>query len=89
MPSLLTGRQLHKVIPIMRLLLTAVPKLLQIMKNGLPLMIATSLLAILFLQIILPTSLIDAFQLVLFGLEEHFLFGLGLLLFLLLFYVRG
>jgi hypothetical protein len=89
MPSLLTGRQLHKVIPIMRLLLTAVPKLFQIMKNSLSLMIATGVLSILLLHVILPTPLIDTSQLVLFGLEKNFLFGLGILLFLLLFYVRG
>ncbi len=66
--------------------MTTIPKLFQIMKHRLPLMIRTCFLMILFIIVILSTALIDTPQLVLLR-PEQFLFLLVLfclLLFLLL-----
>lgn len=73
MPTFTTSRQFHKLIPIMGLFLTTIPKFLQVMKHWLPLMIPTRFLMILLVIVILPTALINTPQLVLLRPEQFFL----------------
>jgi hypothetical protein len=66
-PANTTSRKLHKFVPIVSLFAAAVPIFLEIMKDWSTLMISAGTLSILILKIILPTALIDASKLALFG----------------------
>ena len=85
MPPLTTSWQFHELIPVVGLLIAAVPELLQVVEHRHSLMVPTGLLMVLLLQVILPASLVDASQFALFRLEHLLVFVVFLcLLFLFL-----
>ena len=83
MPSLTTGRQLHKLIPVVGLLIAAVPELLQVVEHWHSLMVPAGLLMVLLFQVILPAALVDASQFALLGLEQLLVFVVFLCFFFL------
>lgn len=83
-PAHATGRQLHEFVPVVGLLAAAVPVLLEVVEDGLPLVVLARALAVVLVEVVLPASLVHAFELALLGHELLLLALLGRLLYFLL-----
>lgn len=72
MPAYTASRQLHELVPIMSFLTTAIPKLLQVVKDGLSFMILTGSLTVILIEIVLTATLVNASEFAFLG-EKLFL----------------
>lgn len=84
MPAHAAGRQLHEFVPVVGLLAAAVPVLLEVVEDGLPLVVLARALAVVLVEVVLSASLVHAFELALLGHELLLLALLGRLFYLLL-----
>lgn len=62
-PAHAARRQLHELVPIVRLLAAAVPVLLQVVEDGLPLVVLARALPVVLVEVVLPAPLVHALEL--------------------------